>query len=76
MHNPIDIFRELEGYFDRKRTIPTWSEAWNESFRPSEGAVRTIQEIKSVKVKCVYPDPDDGVSYSWVKVDAESQTET
>ena len=30
-----------------------------------------MQETKTVKVKCVYPDPDDGVSYSWIKVTDE-----
>ncbi len=46
-----------------------WGDAMNEAMRPEEGATRVMQETKTVKVKCVYPDPDDGVSYSWIKVD-------
>jgi hypothetical protein len=50
-----------------------WGDAMNEAMRPEEGATRIMQETKTVKVKCVYPDPDDGVSYSWIKIDEESQ---
>ena len=45
-----------------------WADAINEAMRPDEGATRVMQETKTVKVKCVYPEPDDGVSYSWIKV--------
>ena len=48
-----------------------WGDAMNEAMRPEEGAIRVMQETKTVKVKCVYPDPDDGVSYSWIKVTDE-----
>jgi hypothetical protein len=46
-------------------------ESINESFRPEEGVIKTITEGRTVKVKCKYPDPDDGVSYSWVKMEEE-----
>ena len=32
-----------------------------------------MTESKTVTVKCKYPDPDDGVSYSWIKVDEPSK---
>lgn len=51
------------------------SASYNEAMRPEEGATRVMQETKTVKVKCVYPDPDDGVSYSWIKVDDEKITD-
>ena len=52
----------------------TLIESINESKRPKEGATRIMPEtirtsVKSVQVKCEYPDPDDGASYSWVKVE-------
>lgn len=49
----------------------TLIESINESFRPEEGVIKTITEGRTVKVKCKYPDPDDGVSYSWVKMEEE-----
>ena len=53
-----------------------WGDAMNEAMRPEEGAIRVMQETKTVKVKCVYPDPDDGVSYSWIKVEEPRETES
>jgi hypothetical protein len=47
----------------------TLIESINEAKRPKEGATRIMHETKTVKVKCEYPDPDDGASYSWVKVE-------
>ena len=52
-----------------------WGDAMNEAMRPEEGAVRLAVEQKTVKLKCVYPDPDDGSSYSWIKVDDEKITD-
>lgn len=46
-----------------------WGDAMSNAMRPAEGAERYIQEVKMVKVRCEYPDPDDGVSYTWKKVD-------
>tara|TARA_R100001082_G_scaffold90492_1_gene57019 strand:- start:138 stop:404 length:267 start_codon:yes stop_codon:yes gene_type:complete len=48
-----------------------WGNAIAEAGRPEEGTVRLTVEQKTVKLKCVYPDPDDGSSYSWIKVDDE-----
>lgn len=53
-----------------------WGDAMNEAMRPEEGAIRVMQETKTVKVKCVYPEPDDGVSYSWIKVEEPKETES
>ena len=47
----------------------TLIESINEAKRPEEGVTRPVTEARTVRVKCVYPDPDDGVSYSWVKVE-------
>ena len=46
-------------------------ESINEARRPEEGATRIMHETKTVKVKCEYPKPDDGASFSWVKVEEE-----
>ena len=48
-----------------------WHEAIAEAGRPEEGAERNAVEKKTIKMKCVYPDPDDGASYSWIKVMGE-----
>jgi len=48
-----------------------WGDAMNEAMRPEEGAIRIAVEQKTVKLKCVYPDPDDGSSFSWIKIDDE-----
>ncbi len=53
-----------------------WGDAMNEAMRPEEGAIRVMQETKTVKVKCVYPETDDGVSYSWIKVEEPKETES
>ena len=53
-----------------------WGDAMNEAMRPEEGAIRVMQETKTVKVKCVYPEPDDGVSYSWIKVEEPKENES
>ncbi len=53
----------------------SWSEAIAEARRPEEGAIKIAVEQKTVKLKCVYPDPDDGSSYSWIKVDDEKITD-
>jgi len=39
--------------------------------RPAKGAIREMTESKTVTVRCEYPDPDDGVSYSWIKVNGD-----
>ena len=52
-----------------------WGEAMAEARRPAEGETRISVETKSVTLKCVYPNPDDGASYSWVKVDDEKVTD-
>jgi len=49
----------------------TLIESINESFRPEEGTIKTVTEGRTVQVKCKYPTPDDGVSYSWVKMEEE-----
>jgi len=49
----------------------TLMESINEARRPEEGATRIMHETKAVKVKCEYPKPDDGASFSWVKVEEE-----
>ena len=43
-----------------------WPEALAEAGRPAEGDERIAVEKKTIKMKCVYPDPDDGASFSWV----------
>tara|TARA_Y100000401_G_C8320455_1_gene224951 strand:- start:656 stop:895 length:240 start_codon:yes stop_codon:yes gene_type:complete len=48
-----------------------WPETINQAMRPEEGLTRVFVEQKEVTLKCVYPDPDDGVSFSWVKVEEE-----
>ena len=50
-----------------------WGDAMAEARRPEEGAIKIAVEQKSVKLKCVYPDPDDGSSYSWVKVNEDKE---
>lgn len=52
-----------------------WGDAMAEARRPAEGAIKIAVEQKTVKLKCVYPDPDDGSSYSWIKVDDEKITD-
>jgi len=52
-----------------------WGEAMAEARRPAEGETRISVETKSVTLKCVYPNPDDGASYSWVKVNDEKVTD-
>ncbi len=52
-----------------------WGDAMNEAMRPEEGAIRIAVEQKTVKLKCVYPDPDDGSSFSWIKIDDEKITD-
>ena len=52
-----------------------WGNSIAEAGRPEEGAVRLAVEQKTVKLKCIYPDPDDGSSYSWIKVDDEKITD-
>ena len=42
--------------------------------RPEEGLTRVFVEQKEVTLKCVYPDPDDGVSFSWVKVEEDNDS--
>ena len=52
-----------------------WGDAIAEARRPEEGAIKIAVEQKTMKLKCVYPDPDDGSSYSWIKVDNEKVTD-
>jgi len=49
----------------------SFTQAINEAKRPEEGATKIMQETKRVQVRCKYPDPDDGSSYSWVKMGEE-----
>ena len=65
---PSPTFGDLFGEILRPYS-PGFMESYRESMRPEEGAVREMTESKTVTVKCEYPDPDDGVSYSWTKVD-------
>jgi len=46
-------------------------EARIEAFRPEEGFTKSIIEARLVDLKCVYPEPDDGSSYYWIKVMGE-----
>ena len=48
-----------------------WAEAIAAAGRPAEGDTKAMIDTKTVEVKCVYPQPDDGVSYSWVKMNGE-----
>ena len=50
-----------------------WGDAMAEARRPAEGAIKIAVGQKTVKLKCVYPDPDDGSSYSWVKVNEDKE---
>ena len=52
-----------------------WGDAMAEARRPEEGAIKIAVEQKTVKLKCVYPDPDDGSSYSWIKIDDKPKYE-
>ena len=52
-----------------------WGNSIAEAGRPEEGAVRLAVEQKTVKLKCIYPHPDDGSSYSWVKIDDKPKYE-
>jgi hypothetical protein len=52
-----------------------WGDAMTEAMRPEEGSIRIAVEQKTVKLKCVYPDPDDGSSFSWIKIDDEKITD-
>lgn len=52
-----------------------WGNAIAEAGRPEDGAVRLAVEQKVVKLKCVYPNPDDGSSYSWIKIDDKPKYE-
>lgn len=52
-----------------------WGNAIAEAGRPEEGTVRLAVEQKTVKLKCIYPHPDDGSSYSWVKIDDKPKYE-
>ena len=55
-----DLFSEIHGR--------GFLESYGESMRPEEGAIREMTESRTVTVKCEYPEPDDGVSHSWIKV--------
>ena len=50
-----------------------WGDAMAEARRPAEGAIKIAVEQKTVKLKCIYPHPDDGSSYSWVKVNEDKE---
>tara|TARA_R100000306_G_C4252920_1_gene81337 strand:- start:16 stop:264 length:249 start_codon:yes stop_codon:yes gene_type:complete len=65
----VPIFGDVFNEILRPWSGPTFVESYRESLRPAEGAIREMTESKTVTVKCEYPDPDDGVSYSWIKVD-------
>jgi|TARA_R100001530_G_C4303485_1_gene151115 hypothetical protein len=59
--------------FDMVRYANSLLSGWPEvdAGRPEEGDERIAIEKKTIKMKCVYPDPDDGASYSWIKVTGE-----
>jgi len=52
----------------------TLMESINEARRPEEGATKIMYETKPVKVKCEYHTPDDGTSFSWVKVEDKDES--
>ena len=54
--------------FDMVRYANSLMSGWH---RPAEGETKRIIETQTTKVKCVYPEPDDGASYSWVKMNGE-----
>ena len=64
-NRPFDMVRYANSL------LSGWPEALAEAGRPEEGAERIAVEKKTIKMKCVYPDPDDGASYSWIKVTGE-----
>jgi hypothetical protein len=70
---PSPTFGDLFGEILRPYS-PGFMESYRESMRPEAGAVREMTESKTVRVRCEYPDPDDGVSYAWVKVDSDIPT--
>tara|TARA_R100000789_G_scaffold95829_1_gene96707 strand:+ start:587 stop:781 length:195 start_codon:yes stop_codon:yes gene_type:complete len=59
--------------FDMVRYANSLLSGWPEvdAERPEEGAERIAVEKRTIKMKCVYPEPDDGASYSWIKVMGE-----
>ena len=69
---PFDMVRYanslMSGWYDDGDEFPR---PLAEAGRPEEGAERIAVEKKTIKMKCTYPDPDDGASYSWVKVMGE-----
>ena len=65
----------IENILVKAQRPSSWSEAIAEAGRPEEGKVRLAVEQKTVKLKCVYPDPDDGSSYSWIKIDDKPKYE-
>ena len=65
---PSPTFGDLFGEILRPYS-PSFVESYRESMRPAEGAIREMTESRTVTVRCEYPDPDDGVSHSWIKVD-------
>jgi hypothetical protein len=77
-NNVIDAVHgslSIEDIFVPVNRPSSWSEAIAEAKRPEEGAIKISVEQKTVRLRCVYPDPDDGSSYSWIKVDDEKITD-
>jgi hypothetical protein len=77
-NNVIDAVHgslSIEDIFVPVNRPSSWSEAIAEAKRPEEGAIKIAAEQKTVRLRCVYPDPDDGSSYSWIKVDDEKITD-
>jgi hypothetical protein len=62
-NRPFDMVRYANSL------LSGWPEA--DAERPEEGAERIAVEKRTIKMKCVYPEPDDGASYSWIKVMGE-----
>ena len=71
MRPNIPIFGDVMHEILRPWSDTTFVEAYRESMRPANGAIREMTESKTVTVRCEYPDPDDGVSYSWIKVNGD-----
>ena len=71
MRPSAPIFGDMMTEILRPWSDPSFLESYRESMRPAKGAIREMTESKTVTVRCEYPDPDDGVSYSWIKVNGD-----
>jgi len=70
---PFDMVRYanrlMSGWYDDGDEFPR--ALADAHWRPEEGDERIAVEKRTIKMKCVYPEPDDGASYSWIKVMGE-----